>query len=298
MIRAPGKLFLFGEYAVLGGAPAIVTAVDRYVSARRCEGPYRVVGTHEPDVRLPRAVEAATGHAVTGWEVDVSSFYERDQKLGLGSSAASCVALAAAALGVADRQAVFEAALRAHRGYQGGRGSGADVAASTFGGTLVARPVGEGLHVTPVRLPNDLRVYPIWTGAPADTRSFVDVVLKARPAALDALAALAAEAEVAFERDDAGAIVELAQLYDEAEGRLGGEVGVAIRTATHEAVARAAQTLGAAAKPSGAGGGDVSLVVSEGPLDEVDLASALPPGARLLDFALGAAGVNSFPDPA
>ena len=30
MIRAPGKLFLLGEYAVLEGYPAIVAAVDRH----------------------------------------------------------------------------------------------------------------------------------------------------------------------------------------------------------------------------------------------------------------------------
>nr|MBA3501924.1 hypothetical protein [Deltaproteobacteria bacterium] len=32
---APGKLILTGEYAVLDGAPAIVTAVDRRAVARR-----------------------------------------------------------------------------------------------------------------------------------------------------------------------------------------------------------------------------------------------------------------------
>ena len=30
--RAPGKLFLLGEYAVLDGCPAVVAAVDRYVT--------------------------------------------------------------------------------------------------------------------------------------------------------------------------------------------------------------------------------------------------------------------------
>jgi len=33
--RAPGKLFVTGEYAVLAGAPALVAAVDRFADTRR-----------------------------------------------------------------------------------------------------------------------------------------------------------------------------------------------------------------------------------------------------------------------
>ena len=32
--RAPGKLFLSGEYVVLMGAPAVLAAVDRYAEVR------------------------------------------------------------------------------------------------------------------------------------------------------------------------------------------------------------------------------------------------------------------------
>ena len=37
-VRAPGKAIVCGEYAVLGGAPAISVAVDRHVIARRVPG--------------------------------------------------------------------------------------------------------------------------------------------------------------------------------------------------------------------------------------------------------------------
>ena len=46
--RAPGKLFVTGEYAVLEGAPALVAAVDRYarVSVLPGNGPGVVVESH------------------------------------------------------------------------------------------------------------------------------------------------------------------------------------------------------------------------------------------------------------
>ncbi|MEI6385835.1 MAG: hypothetical protein WCQ50_04315 [Spirochaetota bacterium] len=73
--------------------------------------------------------------------VDSSAFFSADgSKRGLGSSAATAVALVAALLalgGLEDedlRRASYPLALAAHRSFQGGRGSGYDVAASCFGG--------------------------------------------------------------------------------------------------------------------------------------------------------------------
>ena len=53
MLRVPGKLILFGEYAVLEGHPALVCAIDRFVEVRyseahhlRVEAP--TIGIYEP----------------------------------------------------------------------------------------------------------------------------------------------------------------------------------------------------------------------------------------------------------
>src|SRR5207302_9799434 len=83
-VAAPGKAILSGEYAVLHGAPAIAVAVDRYVKVAP-----RDVG---PDAPGPTPFVAAAlrhaGHAPTPLHIDSSALYERDVKLGLGSSAA------------------------------------------------------------------------------------------------------------------------------------------------------------------------------------------------------------------
>ena len=131
---APGKLVVSGAYAVLEGAPAVVTAVDRYA----------VADSDRPATFITEEVKAA-GLEPPPW-FDATQLRDGDHKLGLGSSAAIVVA----SLGTAESELpetpsaddpivarVFHRALRAHQQAQGG-GSGIDVAAASFGGTLAA----------------------------------------------------------------------------------------------------------------------------------------------------------------
>ena len=119
---APGKLFLTGEYVVLGGAPALVLAVDRRARVEVTLGAGPLVvdsvadGTSD-EIRdaladeLPggdaRAVVAAIrslGLGRLGGRVSVDSgdFLAGGRKLGLGRSAAALVAAAAACLAARD----------------------------------------------------------------------------------------------------------------------------------------------------------------------------------------------------
>ena len=83
--RAPGKLVISGAYAVLEGAPALVTAVDRYAVADSS----KPVSFHTPEVATCLDRREAP-------DVDPSALREGDLKLGLGSSAAILVASLAA----------------------------------------------------------------------------------------------------------------------------------------------------------------------------------------------------------
>src|SRR5699024_12839809 len=70
-VSAPGKMFLLGEYAVLEGAPALLSAVDRRVQERitAAAGSHWTIGVPdigieqlqlEHDGRLPQQLSAAT----------------------------------------------------------------------------------------------------------------------------------------------------------------------------------------------------------------------------------------------
>lgn len=71
-------------------------------------------------------------HSIT---VDTSSFFREDGgKLGYGSSAAACLLFCRSFSPQLDLHSLVQAAIRAHRTWQGGSGSGYDILASAFGG--------------------------------------------------------------------------------------------------------------------------------------------------------------------
>jgi phosphomevalonate kinase len=166
---APGKLILTGEYAVLDGAPALVIAVNRRVTATRQRGPrgsseFLIAVIDEIERRF--GTEHAAARAATEIVVNSTPFYWGGIKLGLGSSAAVTVAATALALGadypgvpVLDRDLVLSIASVAHANAQTARrgrpstaelvpstqppspwhkarGSGADIAAAVYGGVI------------------------------------------------------------------------------------------------------------------------------------------------------------------
>jgi phosphomevalonate kinase len=293
-VRAPGKIVISGAYAVLEGAPAIVSAVDRYVSADAARTSELVT----PEVR------EALGTAPAPW-FDASPLRDGEKKLGLGSSAAILVASLAARVvaerGVlADRElagAVLEPALAAHRRAQAG-GSGVDVVAAARGGTLVFRRDAPA-QAEALPLPGDLVIETWWSGAEASTAALVARVfaLKTRdPSAFGRWlgaqrdAALAAEASLRSRSTDE--LVQALAAQRRALAALGDAAGVPIVTEAARALADRAEAQGAAALPAGAGGGDALIYAGRSASGPAFRELATRHGHRLLALALGARGVH------
>jgi phosphomevalonate kinase len=339
--RAPGKLYIAGEYAVVEpGEPAVLVAVDRYLSVRLTEASGagrvrsnayessplvwvrdrdsgRIVLEHEPidyvfsaiatveELRAERQLPPRYFDLDIGSELDDES----GRKFGLGSSAAVTVAVIAALdefyglnLALADRcrlalLATVEVAPRA---------SGGDLAASTFGGwirytspdrdalrahrarhgvaaTLRSEEAWHGFGVTRLRQPDGLRLLVGWTGSPASTERLVAEV--GRPARVDA----AENGNGGEGRDGASFVENSRACVDElvrgltqsdpasaldavrrARGLLqglGASSGIRIETEQLRTLCESAERHGAAAKPSGAGGGDCGILLAPGDLD-------------------------------
>jgi phosphomevalonate kinase len=273
-VRAPGKAILCGEYAVLHGAPAVAVAVGRQVVAKEAPND----APESPFVASAKAHARAAGGAALGpVVVDSSALYEGELKIGLGSSAAvtsAVVGLSFARAGkpLNDPAALFPVADRAHAEAQGKRGSGVDVACSVYGGTIryvKRRGVGE---VTPADLPDGVQLTFLWAGKSASTAMLLDHVktlAEREPARHDAcigrLISHAHAFATAVAGNDAPALLQAADAYHEAMTALGVAAGVEIVTEPHARFAALARRHGGAAKPSGAGGGDLGVAFTVGP---------------------------------
>ncbi len=294
--RAPGKLAVLGEYAVLSGAPALVMAVDRECLAeigpaadgrRRVETRFPVPTRHEAapwaetGVALVDLVCAALAPAPgsergAAWHalLDSGAFHAGGTKLGLGSSAAALCAFAGAwALWTVQPAPSLERLVDLHRRFQGGSGSGFDVAAALAGGVIEFRLDAEFRpHFGSVRMPNSVGFASIFTGRSASTPNLVgryQAWSAERP--MDAaeqfsiMKGIAEAACAAVREGDARGLLRSVDDYGAQLERLGAAIGAAIVTAEHRAVGVLARRYGVVYKVSGAGGGDLGLALGDDP---------------------------------
>jgi phosphomevalonate kinase len=297
---APGKALLCGEYAVLEGAPAVAVAVDRVVRAE-VRVPAGDSGPPTSFVRAAsehacRALASLGGERVLGKvpsaaqiRVDSSDLYEQAQKLGFGSSAAVTVATVGLIFAHAgrrelldDRERLFAIADAAHAEAQGRRGSGTDVAAAIWGGTICLRRQNGRVTVEPLQLPADLQLTFVFTGKSASTPKLigrVQALAERNPLAyrhlMNALRAEVEEFLRACRTLDRARLLATVRGYHDGLVSLGRAAETALVTPELAALAAIATRVGGAAKPSGAGGGDLGVAFTFDPDSTARLAHEL-----------------------
>jgi phosphomevalonate kinase len=237
------------------------------------------------------------------------------RKLGLGGSAAACVLAVRAVCALADRRAADEEilalAVAAHWAEQGGSGSGADVAAAALGGILEVRSriawqspqevmalaadriaASRLLDVRRVAVSPHLRLLLVDVGAPANTRSLVrEVRAFARgnatrwQARAGEISSAAEKLRDALESADAQSALDAVCRAAAAMAALGEDAGAPIVTPELARACALASAAGAAAKPSGAGGGDCAVVIAFGDEARDRAEAALRPHFRVFRVA-------------
>lgn len=258
---APGKIVLSGEYAVLDGEPAICVAVDRravvtidtsadgqcHVTTPGFSGddPFGIIDAVTGGERPPRNIE-----------MDTRAFSDGGTKTGIGSSAALTVALAAGLGGTDD---VLEEALQAHRAFQGGAGSGVDIAAAVHGGLIHYEMPSR--TVRSLEWPDGLEMRVLWTGVPASTESKLEKLAAqvARPSRSALLLAAPRMAD-AWHSGDAGRILAEYIPYIGVLRQFSVDHDLGIFDAGHDRLTDAAMLSNLVYKPAGAGGGDIGVL--------------------------------------
>ncbi len=313
---APGKLLLLGDHAVVYNHPCLVTAVDiRYeVSVCRQDGAVLEIETPElqrrneiyrvsihdagREYRAETAfVEAAVvqmlrQHGVkTGLRISTRG---PARSFGLGSSSAVTVATLAALdrlfnLRLSQRElftAGYQAVLDVQR-----LGSGFDVAAAVYGGTLYY--VMGGMEIEQLAAA-DLPFVVGYSGAKVGTVNLVKAVAERRrqyPEIVDNLFTAAhAIVEQGRERLLEGDWRAFGDLMNMHQGLL---EALGVSTGPLSALIYAARAAGAdGAKLSGAGGGDCMFAAASGDSRAAVMRAVESAGGELVTFALGAEGVR------
>ncbi|HOW97529.1 MAG TPA: mevalonate kinase [Kiritimatiellia bacterium] len=233
---APGSLMLMGEHAVVHGRRALVAAVNRRIRVRlepRGDGQVRIASAlGEVEMPLGRLRSPAPFRFVmamlrryearlpSGFDLNIESGFP--STVGLGSSAAVTVATCAALerwtrsrrpppwdLFVASREVIREVQ---------GLGSGADVAASVFGGILLYRAAPAQVQ----RLKRTIPLVVLYSGGKTPTPEVVRRVqraMKAQPAFYgDIFDLMDRGCAAGFQALRAGALKRFGELLDIQQG--------------------------------------------------------------------------------
>jgi phosphomevalonate kinase len=310
VVAAPGKVFLVGEYAVLEGGPAVLAAVSRYALAQYVPGQAPtspvVAETLKRAVALLADTDMAPALPPGAPLVDTAAFRQGPHKLGLGSSAAAAVAAAGAVLSYAGvditarRDLLFTIADEGHRAAQGGLGSGADIAAAVHGAFVgFVRPGGGAPIVRRLSRPDGLAVVVFWSGSSSSTPQLVQAVRALRERDAGRYGALMGELRQraeqfahAFLTHDARGSVRHADAYGQLLEKLGASAEVPIITPPFAEAAAVARSLGGAAKPSGAGGGDVGVALFADDAAAAAFTRRCPPSVSVLDVTIDPDGAR------
>lgn len=325
---APGKAVLSGEYVVIEGAPAIAAAINRRVRVTAAANPGDHHSISTPGYldgtwhfRLNKSgalawreqlPEPATFSLVEEiWKcfdtahwpslslvIDTQEFYDKASglKLGLGSSAAVAVALTAALQSFSSAgNDSARLAMDAHGRFQGGYGSGVDVAASLHGGVIEYRRAA--VESRQVGWPGNLEYRFLWSGQSAATTEKLARLRgrRGQDAKDDNMKRLSDAAEnvaSAWSREDSRQIMDSLREYIDVLRQFSVDLDLGIFDAGHEQLVDLATDSGIIYKPCGAGGGDIGVAVADN-TDAVDdfCDRASRQGFKSLDIAVDEQGV-------
>lgn len=263
---APGKLMLFGEHAVVYHYPSIVTAISSrlYVKIEKINSGFKIESPQVKDVRfVEEAIKVFKEKYPFNFGLSVETKSDFSSQYGFGSSSAVTVALLYGLAKIRkvnlSKRDIFNLGYQINLNVQG-VGSGFDIAAATYGGTIYFLTGGE--IIKKIKTSN-IPLIVAYSGVKANTPKVVKTLrekIKTKKSfyfqIFDQIKKIVDTAFTYIERSD---WLNVGRLMNE-NHRLLQKIGVS--TKKLDQLCQAANKAGAwGAKLSGAGGGDCMIAL-------------------------------------
>ena len=299
---APGKVFLSGEYLALEGGSAIILSTKQRsrVSIEDHEKPYNLFYSSALDQSFQFSVndnfevdwvendpqsfglfislaicELKIKPSKTLISIDTNEFYSSGKKIGLGSSAS----IAAAIINVLDEyfnlqlseSAKIQKAVNIHALSQDNFGSGLDVITSCADSGVVEcnLKMANEHKWRSLKWPSDLYIKGVITSDQSSTKMMIEKYNRGKDSnqiffnkLYSEINHLLNQISTAWDTQNSAKIIELMQTYNTFINQLNEKFNLGIFTDEHKRLIVLARSADIFYKPSGAGGGDLGLVMT------------------------------------
>lgn len=299
---APGKVFLSGEYLALEGGSAIILSTKQRsrVSIEDHKKPYNLFYSSALDQYFefsvndhfevdwvendPQSFGLFISLAICELKIkpskalisiDTNEFYSSGKKIGLGSSAS----IASAIINVLDEyfnlqlseSAKIQKAVNIHALSQDNFGSGLDVIASCADSGVVEcnLKMANEHKWRSLKWPSDLYIKGVITSDQSSTKMMIEKYNRGKDSnqiffnkLYSEINHLLNQISTAWDTQNSAKIIELMQTYNTFINQLNEKFNLGIFTDEHKRLIELARSADIFYKPSGAGGGDLGLVIT------------------------------------
>jgi len=302
-VSAPGKVFISGEYLALDGSLATILSTKQRAKiiiedsnnvfnvlyslplgksfAFNVNNDFTVDWIDDDPEEMGSFIEQAIIETQikptkVKFVIDTTSFYFKNKKIGIGSSAAISSALINSINKYFDKgysqKKIIDTSISLHKATQDSLGSGLDVIASSADSGLIECDLNTASKKswTILEWPQELIIKGVITNKESRTKDMIEKYFEGRKHNNNFFKELQFEANLLLENlssswkdQDTRSILELMEEHNTLMQELNEKYDLGIYTDEHQHLGSLASESGLFYKPSGSGGGDLGFILSD-----------------------------------